>query len=39
VSDGSPPRSSWDYYKVVATVPAEQAFQPLGASACPLVKK
>jgi branched-chain amino acid transport system substrate-binding protein len=32
-------KRAWDYYKVVATVPAEQAFQPLGASACPLVKK
>ena len=29
----------WDYYKVLSTVPAEQAFQPLSASACPLVKK
>jgi branched-chain amino acid transport system substrate-binding protein len=28
----------WDYYKLRATVPAEQAFQPLAKSACPLVK-
>ena len=29
----------WDYYKLVATVPGDQAFQPLAKSACPLVKK
>ena len=29
----------WDYYKLVATIPAEQAFKPLADSACPLVKK
>jgi branched-chain amino acid transport system substrate-binding protein len=29
----------WDYYKLIATVPGEQAFQPLSKSACPLVKK
>lgn len=29
----------WDYYKVLSTVPAEQAFQPLSNSACPLIKK
>jgi branched-chain amino acid transport system substrate-binding protein len=32
-------RRPWDYYKVLATVPADQAFQPLSESACPLVKK
>ncbi|MDM0040365.1 ABC transporter substrate-binding protein [Variovorax sp. J22G21] len=32
-------KAPWDYYKVLSTVPAEQAFQPLSASACPLVKK
>jgi len=32
-------KRAWDYYKVLATVPADQAFQPLSASACPLVKK
>ena len=31
-------RGPWDYYKLVATVPADQAFQPLSESACPLVK-
>jgi branched-chain amino acid transport system substrate-binding protein len=29
----------WDYYKQVATVSGNQAFQPLEASRCPLVKK
>jgi branched-chain amino acid transport system substrate-binding protein len=29
----------WDYYKVVATIPPEDAAKPLEASECPLVKK
>jgi branched-chain amino acid transport system substrate-binding protein len=29
----------WDYYKFVATIPADQAFMPLSESKCPLVKK
>jgi branched-chain amino acid transport system substrate-binding protein len=29
----------WDYYKYVATIPAEEAFLPLSESKCPLVKK
>ncbi len=29
----------WDYYKMVATIPGDQAFQPLEKSTCPLVKK
>ena len=29
----------WDYYHVKAVIPAEQAFQPLSLSKCPLVKK
>jgi branched-chain amino acid transport system substrate-binding protein len=29
----------WDYYKLIATIPAEEAFRPLSQSACPLVKK
>lgn len=29
----------WDYYHVRATIPAAEAFQPLSASKCPLVKK
>ena len=29
----------WDYYKMIATIPAEEAARPLGESECPLVKK
>ncbi len=29
----------WDYYSIRATIPAADAFQPLAASRCPLVKK
>lgn len=32
-------KAPWDYYKRVATVPADEAFQPLSQSRCPLVKK
>jgi len=28
----------WDYYKLVATIPAEEAARPLSESECPLVK-
>jgi branched-chain amino acid transport system substrate-binding protein len=39
VKKPSESKAPWDYYKLVATIPGEQAFQPLSASACPLVKK
>lgn len=39
VKKPSESKAPWDYYRLVATVPGEQAFQPLSASACPLVKK
>jgi branched-chain amino acid transport system substrate-binding protein len=29
----------WDYYKLIATIPGDEAFQPLSASRCPLIKK
>ncbi len=29
----------WDYYHIRQTIPAEEAFQPLAQSRCPLVKK
>ena len=32
-------KQPWDYYKLVQTVPGEQAFTPLSQSKCPLVKK
>ncbi len=30
-------KAPWDYYKLVATTPADQAFRPLNEGACPLV--
>jgi branched-chain amino acid transport system substrate-binding protein len=32
-------KGAWDYYKILATIPGDQIFQPLSASECPLVKK
>jgi branched-chain amino acid transport system substrate-binding protein len=32
-------KQPWDYYKLVATIPAEEAFTPLDKSTCPLLKK
>lgn len=32
-------KGPWDLYKRVATIPGDQAFQPLADSRCPLVKK
>jgi branched-chain amino acid transport system substrate-binding protein len=32
-------KAPWDYYKLVATVPAAEAFQPLARSTCSLVAK
>jgi branched-chain amino acid transport system substrate-binding protein len=31
-------KGSWDYYKVLATIPAAEAFRPLAEGGCPLVK-
>jgi branched-chain amino acid transport system substrate-binding protein len=39
VKKPSDSKGPWDYYKLVATVPADQAFLPLSESRCPLVKK
>jgi len=30
---------AWDYYRILTVIPAEEAFQPLSQSECPLVKK
>ncbi|MEH2509330.1 branched-chain amino acid transport system substrate-binding protein [Nitrobacteraceae bacterium AZCC 1564] len=38
VKKPSESKGPWDYYKLVATIPAEQAFTPLEKSACPLLK-
>lgn len=32
-------KGPWDYYKIVRTIPGDQAAQPLSESKCPLVKK
>lgn len=32
-------KAPWDYYKVISTVPGDEAFRPLSQSSCPLVKK
>ena len=32
-------KAPWDYYKILRTIPGDEAFQPLADSACPLVKK
>jgi branched-chain amino acid transport system substrate-binding protein len=32
-------RYPWDYYKIVQTIPGEQAFRPIGDSDCPLLAK
>jgi branched-chain amino acid transport system substrate-binding protein len=39
VKKPSESRGRWDDYKLLATVPADQAFQSLEQSRCPLVKK
>jgi branched-chain amino acid transport system substrate-binding protein len=39
VKKPSESKAPWDYYKVLATIPADTAFRPLAESTCPLVKK
>jgi branched-chain amino acid transport system substrate-binding protein len=39
VKKPSESKAPWDYYKLRATIPAEQAFRPLEEGGCPLVKK
>jgi branched-chain amino acid transport system substrate-binding protein len=31
-------RGAWDYYKLISTIPAEEAFRPLNAGGCALVR-
>jgi branched-chain amino acid transport system substrate-binding protein len=38
VKKPSESKGEWDYYKVLATIPAEQAFRPLADGGCSLVK-
>src|SRR5436190_2752425 len=39
VKKPSESKYAWDYYKIRATIPAEQAFRPLDQGGCELVKK
>ncbi len=39
VKKPSESKGPWDYYKLISTIPAEEAFRPLAQSECPLVKK
>jgi branched-chain amino acid transport system substrate-binding protein len=39
VKKPSESKGPWDFYKLVTTIPAEEAFIPLEKSACPMVKK
>lgn len=32
-------KARWDYYKLLATIPAQDAFRPLSESSCPFLKK
>jgi branched-chain amino acid transport system substrate-binding protein len=39
VKKPSESKGAWDYYKLRATIPADQAFRPVDQGDCPLVKK
>ena len=39
VKKPSESKSEWDIYKLVATIPAEEAFRPLNAGGCPLISQ
>ena len=39
VKKPSESKYAWDYYKIRATIPADQAFRPIDQGDCPLVKK
>jgi branched-chain amino acid transport system substrate-binding protein len=39
VKKPSESKSEWDIYKLIATIPAEEAFRPLNAGGCPLVSQ
>jgi branched-chain amino acid transport system substrate-binding protein len=32
-------RYPWDYYKILQTIPGEEAFRPMGDGDCPLLAK
>jgi branched-chain amino acid transport system substrate-binding protein len=39
VKKPSESQGPWDYYTLIATIPADEAFQPLSASRCPLINQ
>jgi len=39
VKKPSESKREWDYYKIVATIPADKAYRPIAQSDCPLLKK
>lgn len=39
VKSPSESKGPWDYYKLLQTIPGDEAFRPLSESRCPLVKK
>jgi branched-chain amino acid transport system substrate-binding protein len=39
VKKPSESKYAWDYYKLRAVIPGDEAFRPLSESKCPLVKK
>lgn len=39
VKKPSESKQPWDYYKLIATIPAEEAFTPISKSTCALLKK
>src|SRR3954466_11813877 len=39
VKKPSDSKGPWDFYNILESIPADQAFRPLSESACPLVKK
>jgi branched-chain amino acid transport system substrate-binding protein len=39
VKKPSESKGPWDYYKLIQTVPGDQAFRPLDKGDCPLLKK
>ena len=32
-------KGPWDYYKIIRTIPGDEAFRPMDQGECPLVKK
>jgi branched-chain amino acid transport system substrate-binding protein len=39
VKKPSESKGPWDYYNLIATIPAEEAFRPLDQGNCPMVAK